>query len=132
MARSNACLLVNRAAIVVGVQVGIERDGAVVVGNGAIVDAFGLIGVTAVGEEVCLRPQIDCLVVVGDGVVVVALGCKVQAAIVVKLRLLGIEFDCGVVVGDGLVEVPERFLGGATIGEGAGILRVELDGLIEV
>jgi len=76
-----ALLAIGGAAIVVGQrETRIERDRAVVIGNGAVEIAFVIVGIAAVGEEFGLRRQPDGFIVVGDGAVVIAVLGIGQAA----------------------------------------------------
>ncbi len=128
-----ALFVVGGSAVVVGeIKSRIERDSAVIVGDGAVRVILERIRVTAVGQEVRLRLQFDRLVVVGDGAVVVMIGGVVQAAIIEIFRMLRIEFDRLAVIGNGLIDAAEFLIGCAAIGEGARILRIKLDGLVKI
>ena len=59
--------------IVVGfVKSQIEAERTVVVGDGAVEVTLELVGITAVGEEIRLRRETNCFIVVNNGAVIVA------------------------------------------------------------
>ena len=72
------------------------------------------------------------LVVVGDGLVELALVLVGIAPVVVGNGVLRVEGDGLVEVGDGLVELALVVVGIAPVVVGSGILRVEGDGLVVV
>ena len=83
----------------------VEPDRLVVIGDGAVVLAFGSVGVAAVAEGCgVVRIEPDRLVVVLDGAVELALVVVSDAAVVEGRGRFWIELDRLVVVDDGTVE----------------------------
>jgi len=84
----------------------IEPDRLVVVGNGAVIVAFGIIRVATAREDYGIfRIEPDRLVVVGDGVVIVTSGIIRVATAREGYGIFRIEPDRLGVIRDGMVEV---------------------------
>jgi len=75
------------AAIVIGeVKTRIERDRAIIIGDGAIVIAFVIIGIATIGEKVGLRLEPDGFVIVRNRPVKFAKRGVRQSPVVEKFR----------------------------------------------
>jgi hypothetical protein len=105
-------------------RIRIDRNGAIVVRNGAVAVALAVIGAATVVEGIrVIRINPDGLVEVGNGTVAVTLGVVRVAAAVEGIRVVRIDPDGLVEVGNGAVAVALGVVRVAAIVEGIRVIR---------
>src|SRR5262249_34058760 len=97
--------------------------------DGVVVLLLVLVGIAAVGEEICLPTEADRFVVIGDGAIVfVQVGVR-QAAVAVIVGFGRAAADRFVFVLQRTIGAPELLVGGRAIGEDRLVRRVQPNGL---
>src|SRR6185437_6376916 len=105
----------------------------IVIGDGAVIVLQRLIGVAAVGAEVCISgAQLDRLIIVGDRAGVIAIGGEMQAAIIEIFGLGRIDPHRGGVVVQRAVGAADLAVGRAAVGVGLGVVGIEADRLVVI
>ncbi len=101
---------------------GSSPDRLAVIGDGAIVVAFGEPGDAAVVDGGRIpRIELDRLIVVGNGAVEVAFAAEREAAIEIGGAVIWGKPDRFIIVGDGVVEIVFLVVGVAARHEHAGV-----------
>lgn len=119
----------SRRSILDGLgKIRVELNRLVVIANGLVVLALGVVGQAAVIESYGVaRVEAYRFIVIQDSAIVLAFVVISISAIGESLGVAGVEFDSASVVFDGAVHLAFRAVGQSAIVERAGVVRIELD-----